>query len=149
MMSVELKHHPEEWLFLHNFDIDKVFSTIQRADYLILYYIKMQAEQHPDSKVYLADLAAVMGLKVTGLSKAVEKLQDNGFVAWKTDREAGRTYVELSSKAVELMAEERAFMQRCYARLRAELGDEELHRAVSTMQSVTAILKDEREHSGV
>ena len=148
-MSVELKYHPEEWFFLHNFDIDKVFSTIQRADYLILYYIKMQAEQHPDSKVYLADLAAVMGLKVTELSKAVEKLQDNGFVAWKTDREAGRTYVELSSKAVELMAEERAFMQRCYARLRAELGDEELHRAVSTMQSVTAILKDEREHSGV
>ena len=45
MMSVELKHHPEEWFFLHNFDIDKVFSTIQRADYLILYYIKMQAEQ--------------------------------------------------------------------------------------------------------
>ena len=142
MMSVELKHHPEEWFFLHNFDIDKVFSTIQRADYLILYYIKMQAEQHvfpfnlQDSrrgcrqgscKVYLADLAAVMGLKVTELSKAVEKLQDKGFVAWKTDREAGRTYVELSSKAVELMAEERAFMQRCYARLRAELGDEELH----------------------
>ena len=90
-MSVELKHHPEEWFFLHNFDIDKVFSTIQRADYLILYYIKMQAEQHPDSKVYLADLAAVMGLKVTELSKAVEKLQDKGFVAWKTDREAGRT----------------------------------------------------------
>ena len=126
-----------------------MFSTIQRADYLILYYIKMQAEQHPDSKVYLADLAAVMGLKVTELSKAVEKLQDNGFVAWKTDREAGRTYVELSSKAVELMAEERAFMQRCYARLRAELGDEELESRVSTMQSVTAILKDEREHSGV
>ena len=148
-MRTEWTHAPEEWFFLHNFDVDKVFSTIQRADYLILYYIKMQAEQHPDSKVYLADLAAVMGLKVTELSKAVEKLQDNGFVAWKTDREAGRTYVELSSKAVELMAEERAFMQRCYARLRAELGDEELHRAVSTMQSVTAILKDEREHSGV
>ena len=149
MKKEAMQKHPEEWFFLHNFDIDKVFSTIQRADYLILYYIKMQAEQHPDSKVYLADLAAVMGLKVTELSKAVEKLQDKGFVAWKTDREAGRTYVELSSKAVELMAEERAFMQRCYARLRAELGDEELHRAVSTMQSVTAILKDEREHSGV
>ena len=149
MKQEAMQKHPEEWFFLHNFDIDKVFSTIQRADYLILYYIKMQAEQHPDSKVYLADLAAVMGLKVTELSKAVEKLQDKGFVAWKTDREAGRTYVELSSKAVELMAEERAFMQRCYARLRAELGDEELHRAVSTMQSVTTILKDEREHSGV
>ena len=149
MMSVELKHHPEEWFFLHNFDIDKVFSTIQRADYLILYYIKVEQETRPGEKLYLADLAAAMGVRVTELSKGIEKLQDNGFVAWKTDREAGRTYVELSSKAVELMAEERAFMQRCYARLRAELGDEELHRAVSTMQSVTAILKDEREHSGV
>ena len=148
-MSTEWKHQPEEWVFLHNFDLDKVFSTIQRADYLVLYCIKMQQAEHPGEKVYLADLAAAMGLKVTELSKTMENLQDKGFVAWKTDREAGRTYVELSSKAVELMAEERAFMQRCYARLRAELGDEELHRAVSTMQSVTAILKDEREHSGV
>ena len=145
----ELQHHPEEWFFLHELNVDKVFSTIQRADYLILYYIKVEQEAHPGEKVYLADLAAAMGLRVTELSKGIEKLQDKGFVAWKTDREAGRTYVELSSKAVELMAEERAFMQRCYARLRAELGDEELHRAVSTMQRMTAILKDEREHSGV
>ena len=143
-MRTEWTHAPEEWFFLHNFDVDKVFSTIQRADYLILYYIKMQAEQHPDSKVYLADLAAVMGLKVTELSKAVEKLQDKGFVAWKTDREAGRTYVELSSKAVELMAEEHDFMKRCYERLRTELGDDELRRTVDTMQKVTAILKEER-----
>ena len=110
---MELKHHPEEWFFLHNFDADRVFNTIQRADYLILYYIKMEAEQHPEQPIYLADLAAVMGLKITELSKAVEKLQDKGLVAWKTDREAGRTYVELSSKAVELMAEDRDFMKRC------------------------------------
>ena len=142
---MERTQHPAEWFFLHNFDIDKVFNTIQRADYLVLYYIRMLAEQHPGEKVYLADLAAAMGLKVTELSKAVEKLQDKGFVAWKTDRDAGRTYVELSSKAVELMAEERDFMKRCYDRLRAELGDAELHRAVDTMQKVTGILKEERE----
>ena len=145
----EMQQHQGEWFFLHELNVDKVFSTIQRADYLILYYIKVEQEKHPGEKLYLADLAAAMGVRVTELSKGIEKLQDNGFVAWKTAREAGRTYVELSSKAVELMAEERAFMQRCYARLRAELGDEELHRAVSTMQSVTTILKDEREHSGV
>ena len=34
--DMELKHHPEEWFFLHNFDADRVFNTIQRADYLIL-----------------------------------------------------------------------------------------------------------------
>ena len=78
------------------------------------------------------------------LERAVEKLQDKGFVAWKTDKEAGRTYVELSSKAVELMAEEHDFMKRCYERLRTELGDDELRRTVDTMQKVTAILKEER-----
>ena len=143
-MRTEWTHASEEWFFLHNFDVDKVFSTIQRADYLVLYYIRQQAAQHPGSKVYLADLAAAMGLKVTELSKAVEKLQDKGFVAWKTDKEAGRTYVELSSKAVELMAEEHDFMKRCYERLRTELGDDELRRTVDTMQKVTAILKEER-----
>ena len=124
---MELKHHPEEWFFLHNFDADRVFNTIQRADYLILYYIKMEADQHPEQTIYLA------------------KLQDKGLVAWKTDREAGRTYVELSSKAVELMAEERDFMKRCYTRLRTELGDDELRRAVDIMQKVTAVLQEERE----
>lgn len=148
-MSMEpMKQHPEEWFFLHNFDIDRVFNTIQRADYLVLFYIKMQQEAHPDEKLYLADLAAAMGVKVTELSKGIEKLQDSGYVVWKTDRAAGRTYVELSSKAVELMAEERDFMKRCYTRLREELGEEELRRTVNTMQHLTAILKDERERGG-
>ena len=142
-----MKHHPEEWFFLHNFDIDKVFSTIQRADYFVLYYIKMQQEDRPDEKLYLSDLAKAMGIKVTELSKGIEKLQDNGYVRWLTDREAGRTYVELTSKAVELMAEERDFMKRCYARLQAEVGDEELHRTVSTLQKLTGILKEEREEN--
>ena len=147
-MSTEWKHQPEEWFFLHNFDLDKVFSTIQRADYLVLYCIKMQQAEHPGEKVYLADLAAAMGLKVTELSKAMEKLQDKGYVVWQTDREAGRTYVELSSKAVELMAEERGFMKRCYTRLSTELSDEEMGRAVELLQHVSAILKEEREANG-
>ena len=141
----EMQQHQGEWFFLHELNVDKVFSTIQRADYLILYYIKVAQEEHPGEKLYLADLAVAMGLRVTELSKGIEKLQDSGFVTWKTDREAGRTYVELSSKAVELMAEERDFMKRCYARLRTELGDDELRRAVDIMQKVTAVLQEERE----
>ena len=141
----ELQQHQGEWFFLHELNVDKVFSTIQRADYLILYYIKVEQEEHPGEKLYLADLAAAMGLRVTELSKGIEKLQDQGYVRWLTDREAGRTYVELTSKAVELMAEERDLMKRCYARLRTELGDEELRRTVDTLQHMRDILKDERE----
>ena len=147
MKQEAMQKHPEEWFFLHNFDVDRVFSTIRRADYLVLFYIKMRQESHPDEKLYLADLAAEMGVKVTELSKGIEKLQDQGYVRWLTDREAGRTYVELTSKAVELMAEERDFMKRCYARLRTELGDEELRRTVDTLQHMRDILKDEREHT--
>ena len=113
----ELQQHQGEWFFLHELNVDKVFSTIQRADYLILYYIKVEQEAHPGEKLYLADLAAAMGLRVT----------------------------ELSKKAVELMAEEQALLQRCYRRMRTELGDEELRRAAATMQRATAILKEERE----
>ena len=85
----EMQQHQGEWFFLHELNVDKVFSTIQRADYLI----QVEQETRPGVKLYLADLAAAMGVRVTELSKGIEKLQDNGFVAWKTDREAGRTYV--------------------------------------------------------
>lgn len=86
-----------------------------------------------------------MGLKITELSKAVEKLQDKGLVAWKTDREAGRTYVELSSKAVELMAEERDFMSAAMPACARNWATDELRRAVDIMQKVTAVLQEERE----
>ena len=46
-----------------------------------------------------------------------------------------------------MMGEEQALLQRCYRRMRAELGDEELRRAAATMQRATAILKEERERS--
>ena len=61
----EMQQHQGEWFFLHELNVDKVFSTIQRADYLILYYIKVEQEKHPGEKLYLADLAAAMGLRVT------------------------------------------------------------------------------------
>ena len=31
----EMQQHQGEWFFLHELNVDKVFSTIQRADYLL------------------------------------------------------------------------------------------------------------------
>ena len=42
MKQEAMQKHPEEWFFLHNFDVDRVFSTIRRTDYLVLFYIKMR-----------------------------------------------------------------------------------------------------------
>ena len=144
MKQQAMKNHPEEWFFLHNFDLDRVFSTIRRADYLVLFYIKTRQESSPDAKLYLTDLANTMGIRVSELSKGVEKLQDQGYVRWLTDRDAGRTYVELTSKAVELMAEEQQYMKRCYARMQAEVGEEELRRTVDSLQKILQIFKEER-----
>ena len=144
MKQQAMQNHPEEWFFLHNFDLDRVFSTIRRADYLVLFYIKTRQESSPDAKLYLTDLANTMGIRVSELSKGVEKLQDQGYVRWLTDRDAGRTYVELTSKAVELMAEEQQYMKRCYARMQTEVGEEELRRTVDSLQKILQIFKEER-----
>ena len=144
MKQQAMQNHPEEWFFLHNFDLDRVFSTIRRADYLVLFYIQTRQESSPDAKLYLTDLANTMGIRVSELSKGVEKLQDQGYVRWLTDRDAGRTYVELTSKAVELMAEEQQYMKRCYARMQAEVGEEELRRTVNSLQKILQIFKEER-----
>ena len=143
-MEPKTLNHREELFFLDNFDLDRVFNTIKRADYLVLYSIKVQEEAEPERRVYLADLAAALHLRIPQMSRTLEQLQAKGFVAWKTDNEAGRTYVELTSKAVELMAEERAWMQSCYARIRDEIGEEELERTARTMRHITEILKDTR-----
>lgn len=144
MKQQAMQNHPEEWFFLHNFDLDRVFRTIRRADYLVLFYIQTRQETDPDQKLYLTDLANTMGIRVTDLSKGIEKLQDQGYVRWLTDRDAGRTYVELTSKAVELMAEEQQYMKRCYARMQAEVGEEELRRTVNSLQKILQIFKEER-----
>lgn len=145
MMEAKNTAHLEERFFLDNFEfhLDHVFHRIQRADYLVLYSIQARQEAAPGQKVYLSDLAEGMGLRVPELSRGVEKLQDKGFLVWKTDREAGRSYLELSSKAVELMAAERERMKRSYQRLRDELGDEELARTVATMRRIAQILQED------
>ncbi len=37
MKQEAMQKHQEEWFFLHKFDVDRVFSTIRRTDYLVLY----------------------------------------------------------------------------------------------------------------
>lgn len=142
---METHYHPEEWFFLSSFDVDRAFRTIRRTDYQVLYHIRMLQEQTGETRIYLADLAQSMDVRMPELSKRMEALQDNGYVSWGTDREAGRSYAELTRKAIDRMAEEHAFLKRCYDRLRTEMGEEELRRTAASMQRVTGILREERE----
>ena len=42
------------------------------------------------------------------------------------------------------MAEEQQYMKRCYARMQAEVGEEELRRTVNSLQKILQIFKEER-----
>lgn len=132
-----------EQFFLNNFNIDRVFNSIERADYLFLYYIKSLADaSEEDGRAYLSDLSEKMNIDIPALSKEVESLQDKGYVMWKTDSDAGKTYVKLTSKAVELMRDEIQWMKNCYNKIRDEVGGEELDKASATMRKITAILTE-------
>lgn len=139
---VEFMNHKEETFFLNNFNIDRIFNTIEKTDYVFLYYIKCCQDQNGQGKkVYLSALAEVMNIEIPEISKAVENLQNKGYVSWKTDIEAGKTYVELTSKAVELMHDEKKRMENSYRQIQEEIGAEELERTVQTMKKITGILK--------
>lgn len=137
-------NHTEERFFLDNFNVDRVFNTIEKTDYLFLYYIKYCAGR--DGRVYLSALAEAMNMKIPELSKAMEKLQSKGYVLWKTDHEAGKTYVELTSKAAELMRDARARMGYCYQKIQEEIGPEKLAETLYTLKRINEILNGADTH---
>ena len=50
--------------------------------------------------------------------------------------------MKLTSKAVELMRDERERMENSYKRILEEIGEEELERTIRTMRTITGILKE-------
>ena len=130
----------EEAFFLENINLDRVFNTIEKTDYLFLYYIRSCAGRDERGRAYLSELSDVMKIEIPELSRTMENLQSKGYVLWQTDHEEGRTYVELTSKAVELMREEKKRMTGCYEQILDEIGPEEMERTVQTMRKITSIL---------
>ncbi len=140
----EFRNHKEEKFFLDNFNTDRIFKTIERTDYFFLYHIKCIQDQNEHGKrVYLSVLADTTNIRIPEISKAVENLQNKGYVLWKTDSTAGKTYVEMTSKAIELMADERKRMEQSYKKIQEEIGEEELERTSHTMRKIINILKQE------
>lgn len=134
----------ESWelFFLEYFNTDRIFSTIKRADYLFLRAIRSrEGERGKPGRTYLADLADGLNMPIPTVSKTIERLQDKGFVTWKTDRAAGQTYVKLTSKAVELMDDESRKMKTAYKRIRDEIDEKDLEQAMETLRKVTEILR--------
>ena len=137
---------PEELDFFEHFNTDIIFRTLRRADYGLLCTIRSQAgARGRPGRAYLADLSRELAIPIPSLSRTVERLQDRGLVSWRTDRNAGQTYVKLTSKAVELMEDERRRMLTAYRCITSEIDRAELDRTMDTVRKITDILRETSE----
>lgn len=134
----------EELLLLDSLAMEPAPRSIRRMDYRFLSQIQRCCQASADNRAYLYELAEELHLSIPALSRSIERLQEKGYVLWKTDQEQERTYVQLSSKAVELMHEEQRRLHRCYTRIHQEIGAEELSSALRTLAQVQGILAQVR-----
>lgn len=133
-----------EKFFLDNFNADKAFRFIDRSDYLFLYYIRKCLPDSPlPGGVYLSDLGAAMNRPMPELSKAIRRLQEKGYVVWKTDEAKERTFVSLTDKAEESMRAQRETMTKLYESIRAAVPPDDLETTLCSLRKINEILQDQ------
>lgn len=142
----------EELFLLDSLSMDRVFRTLERSDYLFLHYIRRISDERVaeggEARAYLAELSEQMELSIHRISHAMEHLQTKNYVLWKTDAAQGRTYVELTPRAAELLEKEKRRLACCYAQLSEELGQERLTAVLDTMKRAAELLRAYGEEDG-
>lgn len=132
-----------EEYFLNNFDIDRLYSSIEKSDFFFLHHIYLCGRNSEcEDGVYLSELAAEMKLPMPNISKAVKRLQEKGYIEWNMTPDRDRTYVDLTSNAIELMHDEREKMRKIYERIKAEIPEADLERTVATVRRINEIVAD-------
>ena len=140
---MEQNENKVEEFFLKNFDTDRLFDSVKRADYMFLYYINI-CKKNSQSKqgVYLAELADAMKLPVNHISNAVKQLQDKGLVVWDMNKDRDKTYVDLTGNAVKLMDEQRARLKKAYAMIQERVSQDELFAMAETMKKIRKVFEE-------
>lgn len=144
-MSKE-KWYPEEEFFLKKINLDRVFSLLDKSDYMLIYYIRHMEERNEGAEgVYLMELAKEMNLSIPDVSKVVQRLQDRGFVYWQTDVLKGRTYVQLTENAKRQMEDQREKLTEYYEKIMEEIPEEDLKTTISTVYKISKMMSGEHE----
>ncbi len=131
-----------EDFFLNRIDISRMFEFMERSEYIFLYNIKKCMENSDDNKAYMSELAKQLNLSITETSRAVKNLEDKGFVTWQTDEKKERTFVTLTGKAKEAMANQYDKMEKAYHKIFSEISNEEMMQTVSTLGKIREIIKE-------
>lgn len=136
----------QERFFLDNFNVDRLFNLISRYDYLFLFHInKLALMSENENGIYLAELAEAMNLSIPEVSRMAQRLQDKGYIIWKTDNDKKKTYVKLSGKANELMQKQKDRIVKAYEEITKNISQEELKSMGNTMKKITEIIKNTEE----
>lgn len=133
----------EEEFFLKSMNVEKVFAFLNRTDYFFLYNIKKCIETSElEDGVYLSELAEFMSLPMAKISVTVKKLQEKGYVSWKTDMKEERTFIMLTSSAKELMEQQKQHMIRAYEKISDNVPREELEAAIQTLGKIRGLIEE-------
>ena len=114
----------QEDFFLRSINIDNIFKTFEKADYLFLYSIKHCMENSEiEDGVYLS-----------------KKLQQKGYVEWHTDDKKERTYITPTTKAVSEMHGQKESLVSAYSKIIANIDGEDLKTTIDTLAKIRKIL---------
>ena len=134
--------------FLKYLNVDSIFDTIRRADYIFLFYVEeLQKKSGQDEGVYLSDLAQALNMTIPQASRTARALQDQDLILWKTSSDKSRTYVQLTSNAIELMNYEEARMEEFYDAIADNIDASELEGMLATMKKIAAIIDKKNKES--
>lgn len=137
-----------ENFFLKYLNVDSIFDTIRRADYIFLFYVEeLQKKSGQDEGVYLSDLAQALNMTIPQASRTARALQDQDLILWKTSSDKSRTYVQLTSNAIELMNYEEARMEEFYDAIADNIDASELEGMLATMKKIAAIIDKKNKES--
>ncbi|MCD8143261.1 MAG: MarR family transcriptional regulator [Clostridiales bacterium] len=147
-MEQELYQQAEEF-FLQRLNTDRVFNTADRADYALLYAIaQCQSASQTTDRAYLYQLSEQMNQPIPKISRAIRRLQEKGYVTWKTDDELGRTYVKLTSIAVNLMQDMKNSMRDYYVEIVNTVDSKDLETTLRTMKQISDIISARQAQKG-
>lgn len=128
-----------EDFFLYRMNHDKIFELLERGDYITLYEIKNLCEKN-GGQVYLTDFAEKSDIPVHEASKMMAKLQDKGYIIWRTDENKERTFIRLTDKAMASLEKEKSQMENLYKKMQDSIDPQNLKITIDTMKQIHDII---------
>lgn len=135
-----------EDFFSEELDMDRVFHSLERADYVLLRHIENISKSRDDDRVYLRELGESMGVGMQMLSRMITSVQDKGYVLWLTKEDKSGTYVVLTEGGIKRIEKEKEEMRETFSKIKRTIPHEDLEITLDTFQKISGIIKKQCAH---